>query len=242
MSHFYLRRHVYVCLVQDRAVFLDVRKDKYLGLGGKQLEALAAVVDGWPPHAQAVPHGETLPREEAARIAEMFVGEGLLTKEPAEGKRADPAHLDLSVFMSSIEEEEFDARREIRARDILNFLRSCVAATWAVRGRSLEAIVNAVMRRKQQARRANHPFDVRTAAELVDIFRRLRCYMFTARGHCLFHSLALIHFLARYDIYPTWVVGVRTVPWGAHSWVQEGARVLDATPEEVRFYTPILVI
>ena len=235
MSTFFLRRHVYVCFVQDRAIFLDVRRDKYLGLGGKQLQGLATVVSGWPSPSQPLPY------EEAERIGDLFVREGLLTREPSEGKTEAPAHLDLSAFMTSID-EDFDARREIRARDLYNFLRSCAAATWAVKWRRLESTVNAILSRKQRATQHNPPFDMRSAAELVDIFRRLRCYLFSARDHCLFHSLALVNFLALYGLYPSWVSGVRAAPWGAHSWVQEGTQVLDATPEEVRFYTPILVI
>jgi hypothetical protein len=35
-------------------------------------------------------------------------------------------------------------------------------------------------------------------------------------------------------------MGVRIEPWAAHSWVQAGEYVLDGTPEQVRFFTPIL--
>ena len=47
---------------------------------------------------------------------------------------------------------------------------------------------------------------------------------------------------ACYDVYPTWVIGVRTKPWAAHSWVQQGTLLLDANPEQVCDYSPILAI
>jgi hypothetical protein len=37
-------------------------------------------------------------------------------------------------------------------------------------------------------------------------------------------------------------MGVKVNPWAAHSWVQSGEYVLDGTPEQVRFFTPILVV
>jgi hypothetical protein len=231
---FWLRRHVYVCFVQDSAIFLDVRRDKYLGLAGRQLQALARVVCGWRVAAEL--ESPALTQGECERIGELFVREGLLTRNASEGKSAAPVSLDLGVLMSSIH-HEFETRRKLHARDISCFLKSCAAARYAVKWRSLEWMVGTVASRKRPAR-----FDPQTAAERVDVFRRLRCYFFTARGHCLFHSLALLNFLSRHGIYPDWVIGVRTAPWGAHSWVQQGSWVLDATPEEVRFYTPILVV
>jgi hypothetical protein len=39
-----------------------------------------------------------------------------------------------------------------------------------------------------------------------------------------------------------WVIGVRAKPWGAHAWVQHDKLLLDANPEHVCEYTPILTI
>jgi hypothetical protein len=85
-------------------------------------------------------------------------------------------------------------------------------------------------------------FDEQRAVELVGIFRRLRPHTFAARDRCLFHSLALVRFMARHDVFPTWVIGVRAKPWGAHAWVQQGKLLLDANPEQVCEYTPILTV
>ena len=52
----------------------------------------------------------------------------------------------------------------------------------------------------------------------------------------------LVKFLASYQVHPTWVIGVRTKPWAAHSWVQQGTLLLDSNPEEVCEYTAILAI
>ena len=76
----------------------------------------------------------------------------------------------------------------------------------------------------------------------VQQFRQLRLYSLTTLDQCLFHALALCRFLSPFGVFPSWVIGVRTHPWGAHSWVQCGDLVLDDTPEHVLEYTPLLIV
>ena len=59
---------------------------------------------------------------------------------------------------------------------------------------------------------------------------------------CLFDSLALIHFLARFRVFPDWVFGVTADPFEAHCWVQTGGVVLNDTVERVSAFTPIMSI
>jgi hypothetical protein len=70
----------------------------------------------------------------------------------------------------------------------------------------------------------------------------LRPHTFAARDRCLFHSLALVNFLARHAVFPTWVIGVRARPWGAHAWVQHDKLLLDANPEQVCEFASILAV
>jgi hypothetical protein len=73
------------------------------------------------------------------------------------------------------------------------------------------------------------------------VFERLR--LFYPRSYlCLFDSLALIHFLARFDVYPDWVFGVNADPFEAHCWVQAGNVVLNDTVARVSGFTPIMVV
>ena len=73
-------------------------------------------------------------------------------------------------------------------------------------------------------------------------YMRLRPFFFTAHDKCLHDSLTLIRFLARRGMFPAWVIGVRTRPFAAHSWVQSASLVLNDVHEHVRTYTPILVV
>ncbi|MCU7375150.1 lasso peptide biosynthesis B2 protein [Paucibacter sp. O1-1] len=76
----------------------------------------------------------------------------------------------------------------------------------------------------------------------VAAYERLRPLLFTARAQCLLDSLALIGFLARSGFAAHWVVGVRTGPFAAHSWVQNGNTVLNDQHEYVRQFRPIHVV
>jgi hypothetical protein len=104
----------------------------------------------------------------------------------------------------------------------------------------LQTIVGRVERRK------NAPMQrvIRGDAEvhlLVAVFRKLR-RLFPANYLCLYDSLVLVEFLARYDIFPAWVFGVRLEPWAAHCWVQQGTVVFNEGIEEADDYVPIMVI
>jgi hypothetical protein len=54
--------------------------------------------------------------------------------------------------------------------------------------------------------------------------------------------LVLVEFLSIYGLHSTWVVGVQTMPFGAHSWVQIDDCVLNGPVNYVRAFTPILAI
>jgi hypothetical protein len=77
--------------------------------------------------------------------------------------------------------------------------------------------------------------------EMVETFGRLRPY-YPRAYLCLFDSLALVNFLAPYGAFPQWVYGVRLNPFAAHCWVQDSGVVLNDVVENVREYTPLMVV
>lgn len=64
----------------------------------------------------------------------------------------------------------------------------------------------------------------------------------SAADRCLPRSIALTLRLARLGHRAHCVIGVKDHPFAAHAWVQSGETVLSDSLEEVRRYTPILVI
>ena len=64
----------------------------------------------------------------------------------------------------------------------------------------------------------------------------------SAADRCLPRSIALKLRLAKLRLRTHLVIGVKDRPFGAHAWVQHGDIVLNDSLEEVRRYTPILII
>jgi len=97
-------------------------------------------------------------------------------------------------------------------------------------------------RRAHLEPRIARPASVDTMRAAVAAYEKLRPLVFTARDRCLHDSLALVGFLAAEGMFPRWVIGVQTQPFGAHSWVQCGGTVLNDHPDRVRRFRPILVL
>jgi hypothetical protein len=228
---YWLAPDVFICRVREAVIFLDLTADRYQTVRGDQMHALGAVVHGWP--AEAPPGSQA----RGARLAEQLRQKGLLTLDAAVGKAATPADLSTHDLPVAVGIDRV-RRGAIRFVDLINFLFAWIRVSWSMRRRKLPERVHAIQRRKRK--HAGARFDEETTVELVCTFRRLRCYTFVARERCLFHALVLTEFLARYGLYPTFVMGVRLTPWGAHSWVQHGPLILNATPASIRDFTPIL--
>ena len=56
------------------------------------------------------------------------------------------------------------------------------------------------------------------------------------------NSLTLLEFLAKYEVYPTCVLGVKMDPFAAHAWVQQGSMVLTDPIAHVKTFTPIMSV
>jgi hypothetical protein len=76
-------------------------------------------------------------------------------------------------------------------------------------------VVNRLRKGDFYQRRRNAPIDVNEARLLTTVH-------FTLQPACLRNSLTLLEFLAKYDVYPRCVFGVKRDPFAAHAWVQQG--------------------
>jgi hypothetical protein len=115
------------------------------------------------------------------------------------------------------------------------------AAVW-LRCRSLYSIADKVAA-LQGGCRPPHGIDREACLRsAVGIFNHLRPLAFTSRNRCLFDSIALVLFLARNDLATHLVIGVTVRPFAAHAWVQDRCDVLSDLHENVRRFTPILIV
>ena len=232
---------LYPARTQDGVVLLDLMRNKYLGIPGSNDALLTELVRGWP----ALPKGQIANRPGRNSVIDLeqqvkaLLTAGVLTTL---SKTVDPfPSISVSLHQDLISiGDELRPRVRITLRHVLNFLWACAFAAFSLRWRKLLVVAQSVrsVRNTQQ----HAAFDCDTASEHIAVFRRLRCYVFSAKGRCLFHSLALVLFLHRYGVFPTWVIGIKTNTWEAHSWVQEGPYLLDTNPEKVCEFTPILGI
>ena len=52
----------------------------------------------------------------------------------------------------------------------------------------------------------------------------------------------MIHFLAKYGIYPNWVFGVRLHPFEAHCWVEDESLLYNDQFSRTDGFTPIMKV
>jgi len=251
-----LANHVFVCADEEYVVVLDLKQDRYFTLDAARTAALAPLLPGWPapatnPESADPSAGSELAAESggsssvavtlgAAEAAAPLVQQGWLLELPAASKEATPARLP-SPETELLAGTAVESSR-IGARAVLTFVFAAVFAKLALRFWPFERVISRVARRKAAHPDASKPLDIARARQLVDMFGRLRVFLFSHREKCLHDSLAQLEFLARYGVFPSWVFGVRARPFVAHCWVQYEDIVFNDTVEHVGGYAPIMVV
>jgi hypothetical protein len=236
IQRYFLARHVHCCDVGQQTIFLDLRRDDYLALNAAQRAVLTNFIHGWAREDEPCSGAPA-----SSKLLQSLLRRDLLTTDPRCGRFAiapevEPAKKELAP------DDTNQPNAGIPASYIPTFLWAVARASFFRRMRSLEATVDAVRNRKARAVLAPSNQDSHQEHALVAVFERLRPFVFSAKDQCLFDSLALIEFLAMFDVFPTWVIGVHTHPFAAHSWVQSGGIVFNGPIGFVRKYTPILAV
>jgi hypothetical protein len=236
---YWIPPHVRVCPLLASTILLDLERNRYFGIGARETRALSTLALNWNEASGAAAAVEPLAADAAIAMADALIDAGLLSREaPADRASFCGTPPDLSGALTSAG-HELSRETSLRLAHVAAFLGALAWTRRALRSRSLYSIACDVRDRKAAA---GATFDAQRATELVSLFRRLRPHAFAARDRCLFHSLALVRFMSRHAIFPAWVIGVRANPWGAHAWVQQNKLLLDANPEHVCEYTPILTV
>jgi len=238
VSRYLLSTHAFVCRVNDHAIVLDLRRDEYTAISGVEAHALSALVRGWPKLDAAVER-EAACAEGGTTITRRLLEEGVLTRSETVGKDATPVTLE-RVTASIIDGVPY--RHRLTIRDIYHFVHAWIAVTAMLRFWPLERVVHHVRVRKARAGHRQAALAPDRLRGLIAGYFRLQLSAFSPLDACLRNSLTLIEFLAHYRIYPTWVIGVRVAPWGAHSWVQCGPLLLNGDPAHVQSFTPIMAV
>jgi len=234
-----LADHVRACCVEGHVILLDLRRGRYIGIGAGPPQASAAMadsIDGWPP--SAVRPEPTADPVDIDKLASPLLAQGLLTRTSPSGLR----HAALNEPTRSLNAEDFVPNPTIGWHRSARLLQGTMVTSLQLRFRSLERIADAVAARRARAKERERSGAPAALQEAVAAYLKLRLYVFTAHDQCLHDSLTLLRFLADEGLFPSWVIGVRVRPFGAHSWVQWGDMVLNDQHDHVRRYQPILVV
>lgn len=240
MTCYFLLKHVHVGMTDDGMVFLDLRREKYFGIPASAAYCLQGLVPGWQTEMSLEDNISTPVADESVGIANELVGLGLFTQSERHGKSAIAPHLERT---GAIDFHGKTGREPpIRIRDCQRFARAFIRTALSLRLQKLEAVVGSVERRKSINARLPANSNDERLRELVCIFRQLSPFFFSVKNACLFDSLTLMNFLLQYGIVPTWVIGARTRPFSAHSWVQYQGLVLNETLDRTLEFKALLVI
>ena len=236
-----LPSHVRACGIDDQVILLDLRRNRYLGVGGEHARAIATLVDDWPSGHRSMQTDPACSAAAALPVAMRLRAQGLITEGASEVR---PRHT-LAEATGSLDFEIAPPGSAISPRRVLRFAQQIALTSAWLRFRSLQSIAQAVTARRacsgrRAPRRGPDPSDALLACAAA--YDRLRPFALTARDRCLHDSLTLVGFMASEGLFPQWVIGVRTRPFAAHSWVQSGGTVLNDQHDHVRRFSPILVV
>lgn len=246
---YYLPKHVFLCVVDASVVFLDLHNDKYISLEPEKTVTLITLLSISTGQLSAsvnsiIRRNTGKLSEEcvwdddvAVKLVEDLTNHNLLTSDPTNGTAKISPNINIPLL--DLSGYEFGNRPNINIGHILKFFTACTAASLKLRFTSTEQVVKSVKKRKHQN---SLDIELSKTRDLVEIFNMLRPLFFTAKDHCLFDSLALIEFMARYGIYPTWVFGVKMGPFLAHCWVQDDNFIYNEALAQVHYFTPIMAV
>jgi hypothetical protein len=243
-EQYYLASTVFLRSTRQGTVLLDLRHNKYYGVSKTDACRLDGIVNNWPEtevDINASGSSETLDSGDVRALLTSMLEAGVLQRTPPTLNELACSPISLDGSLASIGDEIIQKATATPAH-LAAVAYSLSSAAFRLRCFSFESTVRRVSTRRTRARLDGYTFNLERVASLVFIFRRIRPLLFIADGHCLLHALTLVNFLAIYKEFPCWVLGVKTEPWGAHSWVQFDDYLLDTNPEKVCTYEPILAV
>lgn len=243
-AHYFMSPLIFTSATRHGVVLLDLKRNRYLGLGYSDALVLSKHVQGFPVLDQRAEFGVGGTRVEHlnhAAILETLLQRGIITLGPTHSGSIESSVVSLHGSLVSIG-DEISWQTVHPSRHVPTFLFCLVWSSACLRCVPLRFIVQHVYRRHSAAIAKGYTFSVSRTSALVHAFRLIRPYFFLAKEHCLLHALTLVNFLAHYGEFPLWVFGVNSDPWTAHSWVQQDHYLLDCNPENVCGFEPILAI
>jgi Transglutaminase-like superfamily len=231
MAGYFLRHNVHCCLAGSSVVFLDLEREKYFGLN----------VANAPEIHEAITSASHARRPEVTEALEKLIEQQLLTLDRTNGRALAPPPIDpADNVLFDLDVDGPRLGRHIRIGHVVRLLWAYAIATTELRLFRVRHAVTRIRKRRLRHLARQGSYDLQTAREAVAAFLRIRPLLYTAGDRCLVDSLTMVEFLARYGVFPVLVIGVRSHPFMAHSWVQDAGFVFNDHPARTRSFTPIV--
>jgi hypothetical protein len=229
--------HAYCCEFDDGAIILDLRNDAYLGVDAQYLSSLRACIGNWPGSDRVDRGVDPHDASASASLIADLLSRGILTTSPT-SRQPSPA---TNPTMALTGASPAITRRWIPLRHVAQFSISFLMVVMRLKQSGLPSVLD-WLHRRQSSIHLGHSAAQNDIMERLASFLWLRTWCYTAHRRCLFDSLVLSVYLTRGAVLCTFVIGVATKPFLAHSWVQMGESVLNDTAEHVRDFKPIFSV
>jgi hypothetical protein len=229
---YFLAKDCFVCKIQEYWIILSVDRDKYLCVSHSDLSAVGRRLCGWAD--RCISTEDCAPWNlESDRLIESLAVNGIVTSNPNDGKPFLESACPACERATTLPPTDMPSTRNLFG--IAWFSLACARVDWQLRRGKLSRTLDRIERR----RRGIQPNTEIDALPLIAAFKKLRPF-YPRQYLCLFDSLALLEYLARYRIFPLLVFGVVADPFQAHCWLQHGNAVLNDEFARVSKYKPIL--
>jgi len=216
-----LRHGVSFCFVADRALFLDVPRDRYFCLSHKASQAFHDIVDGRTPST-----------ETSQQLVDLGIFEASDTASPI---TPCPAPIPPDRSLAENPHRSGMATRWETGRALL----ALGAASLRLRYRGLERALGEIRVRKSHL--VGLQDRQRDIEAIAQGYRGTRALL-SDQDRCLVRSLAVARRLIAAGVAPDLVLAVKLQPFQAHCWVQAGPLLINERREVVRDYTAILIV
>ncbi|WP_183618935.1 lasso peptide biosynthesis B2 protein [Novosphingobium fluoreni] len=206
------------CRVDETAVFLDVRRNRYSAL----------------PWAAAKPIVHHDPGATPSRLTQRMEAWGWFDDPSAKPRPRQPDPVALEELGPDFRNGHTSPRLLAQSLWLLGCLRVQLAA------RRLEQVLTQVSIRNS-AITDSISFEPDVLAPTLAAFRTIERYALR-NDTCLLRSLALQAALAKQSLASSLVIGVKLHPFEAHCWLQHGTTLLNDTVERIGLFVPIRVV
>src|SRR4030095_4694809 len=146
--------HTRVCVTATGAVVLDLKRNRYFGLGFRDARSLSTLATNWSAASTPAGHPlEPMPLEDAVCLADALVKAGFLMRCAPTEAGPSFAAIESNAALTSVG-HELSAAVRVHLTHIVAFLRACIWAKRAVDSRLLYSIACEVAANKASASQA----------------------------------------------------------------------------------------